>query len=47
MAHRRTDQPTALPEYDNPSGCLPRLFWMAFGNIGLILAAQALGPGVR
>lgn len=42
MAHRRPEQPTAPPEYDNPAGCLPRLFWMAFGNIGLVLAALSV-----
>ncbi len=28
-----------LKEYQSPAGCLPRLFWMGFGNIALVITA--------
>lgn len=28
--------------YDRPEGCLLRLFWMAFGNLGLLMFAMLI-----
>ncbi len=42
MATDRKDVPAARPEYQNPLGCLPKIFWMMMGPLGLLLAALAV-----
>lgn len=42
MANDRTEQTSRHPEYQSPAGCLSRLFWMAAGNIALVIAALAI-----
>ncbi len=42
MADARKQQPSIQQEYQNPAGCLPRLFWMGVGNIALVMAALAI-----
>lgn len=42
MADDRTKQSSVQPQYQSPAGCLPRLFWMAFGNIALVMAALSI-----
>lgn len=39
MADDRTDRTSTQREYQSLAGCLPRLFWMGFGNIALLMAA--------
>jgi hypothetical protein len=34
--------PVAHTRYDRPGGCLLRLFWMAFGNLALVLIALVI-----
>lgn len=42
MADDRKEQIPTQVEYQSLAGCLPRLFWMAFGNIALVGAAFAV-----
>lgn len=39
MAEDRREPASAPPEYQDPLGCLPRIFWMMLGNVGLLFAA--------
>ena len=39
MADDRKERASKQGEYQSVAGCLPRIFWMAFGNIALIMAA--------
>jgi hypothetical protein len=45
MAHDRQDRPSPQPAYQNPAGCLPRLFWLGLGNIALVIATLAIYNG--
>ena len=42
MADDRKERTSTQPEYQSPAGCLPRIFWMAVGNIALVMAALAI-----
>lgn len=42
MADDRKDRTSPQPEYQSMAGCLPRIFWMAFGNIALVMAALSI-----
>ena len=45
MADRPMELTSSQSEYQNPAGCLPRLFWMAHGNIALVMAAFSIYEG--
>lgn len=36
------DPARQLAEFDRPGGCLLRLFWMAFGNMALVLITTVI-----
>ncbi len=38
----RNEQTPVQSEYSPPQGCLLRLFWMAFGNLGLLAVAAVI-----
>jgi uncharacterized membrane protein YdcZ (DUF606 family) len=38
MTNDHREHPSAQPEYQDPLGCLPRIFWMMLGPLGLLLA---------
>jgi hypothetical protein len=42
MADNRKEQIPTQVEYQGVAGCLPRLFWMALGNVALVGAALAI-----
>jgi hypothetical protein len=42
MADDRKDRPPLQPEYQSMAGCFPRVFWMGFGNIALVMAALSI-----
>lgn len=42
MADVRKERTSPQPEYQSQAGCLPRLFWMGFGNIALVMAALSV-----
>lgn len=42
MADDRKDRTAPHPEYQSMAGCLPRIFWMGLGNIGLAMAALVI-----
>lgn len=42
MATDRKDVPPTPPAYQNPLGCLPKIFWMMMGPLGLLLAALSV-----
>lgn len=42
MTSDQTERTPSQPEYQDPAGCLSRLFWMGFGNIALVLAVLSI-----
>jgi len=42
MANKPREHPDAQPEYQNPTGCLTRIFWMMMGPCALLLTAVAV-----
>jgi hypothetical protein len=39
MIEHRREPASAQPEYQDPLGCLPRIFWMMIGNLAALMAA--------
>ena len=39
MASDHRERIPAQPAYQDPLGCLPRIFWMMLGNLGLLIVA--------
>jgi hypothetical protein len=42
MANDHRERISPQPEYQNPAGCLTRIFWMMIGNCALLLAAVSV-----
>ena len=42
MANDQRERSSAQPEYQNPLGCFPKIFWMMMGPLGLVLAALSV-----
>jgi len=42
MATDHGEPVSAQSEYQNPLGCLPRIFWMMVGNVALFMAALSV-----
>lgn len=42
MATDRKERTPSQPQYQDPAGCIPRLVWMGFGNIALVLAVLSI-----
>jgi hypothetical protein len=42
MANKPQEPTSAQPEYQNPAGCLTRIFWMMMGPCALLLAAVSV-----
>jgi hypothetical protein len=42
MANDHREPSSTQPEYQNPAGCLTRIFWMGIGNCALLLAAVSV-----
>jgi len=42
MAAEHRDVPPPQPGFQNPLGCLPKIFWMMMGPLGLLLAALSV-----